>query len=138
MPERRIVLASFAAAVLGLAGCGGGRPPASDGPGGTPTGKEGLTNLYHLLKGFEDQKKAPPARIADVEKVEPLYPGAYIALVQKTIVYSWGAPLNAANGGTVLAHEKDVPTAGGWVLMQDGTVKKMTADEFKAAKMATK
>ncbi|MGL4549712.1 MAG: hypothetical protein ACRC33_00885 [Gemmataceae bacterium] len=89
-----------------------------------------------MLKGFEAEKKPAPGKLADVEKVEPLYPGAFIALTQGTVVYAWGKPIDSAAAGTVLAHEKQVPTAGGWVLMQDGTVKKMTADEFKAANMA--
>jgi hypothetical protein len=39
---------------------------------------------------------------------------------------------------TVLAYEQDVPTRGGQVLMADGSVKKMTADEFKKADKAGK
>ena len=39
----------------------------------------------------------------------------------------------------ILAYEKQAPESGGHVLMQDGkTIKKMTADEFKAAKKAGK
>lgn len=44
-------------------------------------------------------------------------------------------------GGTsnvVLAYVKDVPTKGGQVLMADGSVRKMTADEFKKASKAGK
>ena len=33
----------------------------------------------------------------------------------------------------MLAYHKDVPEKGGEVLMQDGTAKKMTAEEFQAA-----
>ena len=35
-----------------------------------------------------------------------------------------------------LAHEADVAAKGGYVLMQDGTVKKMTAAEFQSAPKA--
>jgi hypothetical protein len=38
----------------------------------------------------------------------------------------------------VLAYETEVPEKGGAVLMQDGTVKTMTADEFKSAPKAGK
>ena len=44
-------------------------------------------------------------------------------------------------GGTsnvVLAYVKDAPTKGGLVLMADGSVRKMTADEFKKATKAGK
>ena len=37
---------------------------------------------------------------------------------------------------TVLAYEKDVPTKGGAALMGDGSVKKLSADEFKKAILA--
>ncbi len=36
----------------------------------------------------------------------------------------------------VLAYEKNVPTEGGLVLMLNRSVKKLTADEFKAARKA--
>ena len=36
----------------------------------------------------------------------------------------------------VLAYEKKVPDSGGLVLMLDRTIKEMSREEFKAAKMA--
>jgi hypothetical protein len=56
--------------------------------------------------------------------------------VNNEIVYQWGARIDPAGGETVLAYEKKAPSEGGWVLMQDGTVKQITADEFKAAPKA--
>ena len=38
-----------------------------------------------------------------------------------------------ANTPTVLAHDKDAATQGGFVLLRDGTVKRMSAAEFQAA-----
>ena len=131
------LLATLLALVACQAGCGGGQAgKTGPGAGGTPTGKEGLSNLEQMLKSFDSQKKSPPAKIADVEKVEPLFPGAYIALVQGNIVYTWGKSLSASGADVVLAHEKKVPESGGYVLMQDGTVKEMSASEFGSAKKA--
>jgi hypothetical protein len=50
----------------------------------------------------------------------------------------WGTILStAANASSaVLAYEKKAATEGGWVLMQDGKVKRMTASEFQAAPKA--
>lgn len=127
----------FACIMSSIAGCSGGSGgPSGPGPGGTPTGKEGLSSLQQLLKAYGDEKKAAPAKIADLEKVEPVYPGAYIALVQGNIVYSWGKSFSPSGSDTVLAYEKKVPESGGHVLMQDGTVKEMSAAEFNSAKKA--
>ena len=38
-----------------------------------------------------------------------------------------------ADSNEVLAYQKEVPENGGYVLMLNRVVKKMTADEFKAA-----
>ena len=51
------------------------------------------------------------------------------------LVYLWGAGF--APGGTkVVAFEKKAEAEGGLVLLQDGSVKHMTADELKAAPRA--
>ena len=48
------------------------------------------------------------------------------------IVYIYGTGFEAGSN-KVVAYDKQAETAGGLVLLQDGTVKQMTADEFKAA-----
>jgi hypothetical protein len=132
--------AAVAALALLVTGCGGKGDSGggASGGGGTPSGKEALTSLADLLKDFAARNAKPPARIADVEAVEPVFPGAYIGLKRDDIVYYWGNGINAGNGGTVIAHEKTADSGGGWVLMQNGDVKQMSADEFKAAPKATK
>ena len=60
-------------------------------------------------------------------------------LENKDIVFSFGVRLVEMTDGpsnTILAYEKDVPTKGGAVLYGDGSVKKITADEFKKAIVA--
>lgn len=136
MTTRRLLagLVLFAAGlVLFAAGCGSPEPSKGS---GTPSGKEGLADLGELLKEFGEQKKRPPAKTADIEPVEPLHQAAYVGLVRGDIVYVWGAPLSG--GSDVIAYEKQAESAGGWVLLQDGTVKEMTADEFRAAPRAKK
>ncbi len=84
----------------------------------------------HFIKS---QQKAP-SQLSDLAKrqYEGIYPGAVAALKQGKYVVVWG--VNSKDSGTVLAYEKDAPTKGGAVLMADGTVKDMTADELNAAK----
>jgi hypothetical protein len=68
-------------------------------------------------------------------------PAAYNAVNEGDVGVIWDVKLadTSPEGSTdsadeVLAFEKQVPTEGGEVLMKNRTVKKMTADELKAAK----
>ena len=125
----------FLSAIL-VVGCssGDGEPAVTGGP----TAKDSLTDLVSMLNHFKSENKKPPARMADVMPVEPIFQGAYLGLVRNEIVYVWGAPIDAAGSGKVLAYEKAVETGSGYVLMQDGTIKTMEAAEFNAAPKATK
>ena len=91
-----------------------------------------------MLTAVKANGISPPARVGELERVEPFVPQSATELRSGDLVYFWGASLstegNAAN--TLLAHEKKVPTAGGWVLMQDGTVKEMTPQQFSASPKA--
>jgi hypothetical protein len=79
----------------------------------------------------------PPSSIADFKRYEEGYPTALKALRSGQVVLRYGTPLGDAN--TILAHEKDAPNSGGWVVMADGqTVKQMSAAEFQAAPKAGK
>src|SRR5262245_14986095 len=119
--------------VVGLAtGCGG--------PNAANVGSDGrtaLTELGQMLKDLSSEGRKPPARAAELESVEPMIPIAGPAIRSGDLVYLWGAAYTS--GGTqVVAYEKKVATEGGYVLLQDGTVRQMTADEFKAAPKAGK
>ena len=119
--------------VLGLAaiGCGGGKPPAV-----VASPKAKLEEFAQMLRTMAGDKQAPPAKVADLESAEPLLPQSAEAFRSGELVYVWGTTLTG--GGAVVAYEKKAETEGGWVLLQDGTVKQMKADEFKAAPKAKK
>ena len=77
--------------------------------------------------------------MAELTKYQMGWPSGYKSVKEGTIIVVWGAPLQEGVTDKVLAYEKQVAESGGFVLMQDGkTVKKMTADEFKAAPKAGK
>lgn len=93
-----------------------------------------LTELKMLLTEYQKTKNAPPKKLADLNALEPSFPAAVHALSTGKCVYVWGAGLS---GGTaVVAYEKDVAEKGGPVLLQNGEVKAMTAEAFKAAPKA--
>jgi hypothetical protein len=113
-------------------GCGG----ASSGLVANPQ-KEALADLGQLLKQLAAENKRPPGKPAELDAVEPMVPTAGPAIRSGQVVYFWGAAYTA--GGTrVVAHEKKAPEAGGFALLEDGTVKEMSAAEFAAAPKAKK
>jgi hypothetical protein len=99
--------------------------------------KEDLAGIYDLYKLYAKKNQKPPAQLADLTQKEQRTsaPGATRVLQSEEYLVVWGADL-AVNDGAVLAYEKAAPTAGGWVLLRDGTVKQMTAAEFEAAPKA--
>jgi hypothetical protein len=124
------VVAFMIAPVAG--GCGGG--PQSSGPS---SAKDKLEEVAQMLKTVAADKQGPPAKPADLAAVDPYLPTSASDLRSGELVYLWGATLSP--GGTaVVAYEKKAPTDGGWVLLQDGTVKQMTAQDFQAAPKAGK
>lgn len=111
-------------------GCTASKPVVSQAPN-----KDALEEIGQMLKSLADEGRKPPAKLAELEPVEPMLPTAGAMLRDGTLVYLWGAAY-AADGNKVAAYEKKTPTEGGFVLFQDGTVKEMTPDEFQAAAKA--
>lgn len=114
-----------------VAGCGGSQTsrPVSE------ERKAALEELGQMLKSLADEGKKPPARMAELEPVEPLIPTASPAIRSGEIVYLWGSGY-VAGGNQVVAYEKVAETEGGHVLLQDGTVKHLSASEFQSAAKA--
>jgi hypothetical protein len=117
-----------------LAGCG--TKPA-EGPAATEmsTG-ERLTELKELLSLAQIDLGRAPTRVQELERYQRGSPFAYQSVAKGDLVVLWGA--NLGQGTSVVAYEKDAPTAGGWVLLQDRTVVQMSAAEFQAAPKAKK
>jgi hypothetical protein len=123
--------------LLMSAGCGSGNGTLSP-QDAVVEGKISAMNevgmMLNLHKG--DRGKAP-SKVADLAKYEFGCPIGYQRVKDGDIVVIWGAPLQEGASEKIIAHEKQAPDAGGYVLMQDGTtVKKLTAEEFKAAPKA--
>jgi hypothetical protein len=128
---------TLVAGLLVLTGC------SSRGPGRVEDLRDSppsINDLADLLKGAGN----PPSQLSDLEKGRRMHPAAYDAVKKGDIVVIWGtAPKgegDVAKGDAqeIIAYEKDVPAAGGWVLLSGGTVKKLTAAEFAAARKGGK
>jgi hypothetical protein len=116
-----------------LAGCGGGG--ARDDPQATRD-LQAIGLAYH---SYNDASQRGPGKPEDLSPyLEADNKAAYDALKSGRYVFIWNVRLLEAQptSETVIAYEKDVPTKGGPVLYADTTVKNLTAEEFKSAKLA--
>lgn len=100
-----------------------------------PTASDDLLEVAGLLKDYSTEFGRGPARLEDTEKNQPLYPRGYEAIKSGRMVVTWNVAVAAdGSGGTgIVAFEKKAETEGGAVLLQNGQVKNMTADEFRAS-----
>jgi hypothetical protein len=114
-------------------GCGGSGKTTFD-----VTGKHKMEEIGQMLKTVNASGTNPPARLDDLERVEPMVPLSATDLRSGDVVYIWGASLSTGGdtARTLLAYEKKGPAEGGWALMQDGAVKQMTPQEFEACSKA--
>lgn len=120
----------MAMTVSGL-GCGGSAPN----PVGVTT-NDMLDDLKAMLTEYQRDRKASPKKLSDLAAYEAVHQAALHGLSTGSFTYYWGSDLSG--GQAVLAFETKAEKEGGAVLLQDGTVKQMTAVEFAAAPKAGK
>ena len=96
-----------------------------------------LQDVRELLHAAAGAAGRPAAGLADLERYKGMFPRGYEAVQSGAVAVLWGTPLKGegevGKDEAVVAHEKGVPTDGGYVLLSAGTVKKMTAAEFSTA-----
>ncbi|SIO45941.1 hypothetical protein SAMN05444166_4910 [Singulisphaera sp. GP187] len=97
-----------------------------------------LEEIGRTYQSFVKRTQQPPKDMKDVLPSEQGYPTGINALKRGEVVVLWGAPLDRTpqGGSSVLAYEKKAPESGGIALMQDLSLKQLSADEFKAAPKA--
>ncbi len=121
------------------AGCG----DSSSGPPTIERGEEiRLEQVGEVLRNYQLAKGKPPKSIKELRSA-PGDSGGSDLVITGDVVVNWGVPLpdtKEEGGGSpneeVLAYGKDVPTKGGPVLLLNRAVRRMTAEEFKAAPQA--
>lgn len=129
-PTVRIGVVAVTAALLLAAGCGGA------GNARTANDLRGIGLMYHE---YHNANAKAPDKLEDLKAYSSIDPKGYEALAAGQYVFVYGVRLLDMPEGTsktVLAYEKDAPTKGGYVLMGDGSVQKLTAKEFQAAPKA--
>jgi hypothetical protein len=100
-----------------------------------------LQEVADLIRATTQANGRGPTKVADFDKVQSMYPQGYQAVKSGEVVVIWNTGVKgegevAKGGGSIIAYEKDAPNSGGYVLLSSGQIKKMTADEFKAAPKA--
>jgi hypothetical protein len=106
---------------------------------------QGLKSLGEMYRIVSESLKRPPKNIAELRVAEAQVPGGFSRIGDQNVAIFFDAEMpdlahkpseDAAR--TVLAYDRMVPRQGGFVLMLDRSVRKMSAEEFKAAKKAGK
>jgi hypothetical protein len=94
-----------------------------------------LGEIYDSYTMFAKKNQRPPKQISELmqKEYQAVYSVGLSALKSGQYVAVWGVDVNGKDGGTVLAYEKNAAKEGGAVLMANGTIKQMTADELQSA-----
>ena len=93
-----------------------------------------LEEIRDMYKFYVSENHRPPTQLAQFKRYTNGFWNGFQALQSGTCVLCWGTELPEAGGSAgVLAYEKDAPTRGGAVLLTDGTIRTMTAQEFQAS-----
>jgi len=97
-----------------------------------------MSELGEILSINKAETKAPPKAVADLTRYQGGWPAGYAAVKDGSVVVIWGVGVQDGVSDKIIAHDKEAADSGGYVLMQDGkTVKKLSADQFKAASKAS-
>jgi len=93
--------------------------------------KNELNDIYECYSEYIKNNKRPPQQLSELRRYEVMHGLALSALNSGKYVGVWG--VSSKDSGTVLAYAKDAPSQGGPVLMADGSVKNMSAEETQTA-----
>lgn len=99
--------------------------------------RQALLDFAQFLQALPSDGVKPPKKMAEFLPREPMAPIASEYLQNGKLVYIWGSGLSP-DGQKIIAYEKAVETTGGWVLLENGTVEKMSSEAFSAAPKAGK
>jgi len=114
-------------------------PVASTAPAGPIDPRKIPGDLKCIAVGYHachDATGTGPNRAEDLGPYIENDPRLLGLLKNNNIVLFYGYKITECPEGssnTVMGFEKDAPCKGGWVVMFDGSIKKMSADDFRKA-----
>jgi hypothetical protein len=91
-----------------------------------------LGEIYEAVAAYEKSHQKLPTQVSDLKEYQRTYPIGLPALQKGEYHVVWGVSAGKS-GQAVLAYQKDAPKQGGVVVLANGTITKMTADELQAA-----
>ena len=115
-----------------LAGCGGGKPGIA-GDAADATMRSRLGEVHDLVFGYyKSHQQQAPKKLADLQALEKMSPAGFQAIKDQSIVLIYGVPPDTGSSA-ILAYVKDADKQGGLALLANGNVKRVSADDVKAA-----
>lgn len=112
-------------ALAALLGCSPTPSPVSESPP-TPADQVGA-----LVRTCRELGRPIPRNPREAEKIPGASPEAIRALKSGEIELSWGVGLAEIGATTLVGHEKDAPAKGGRVILADGTVAELNAEQIR-------
>jgi hypothetical protein len=136
--------AGIAAAVLGVAGLGVAQWSGNAGGGAAAASKQGpvsndaLTDLKTMLDAVKAGQQKAPKSAAEMAAIEPMFTVSGAFIQNGSIEYVWGTALVSGPdaGKRMVGFETKAVKEGGCVLLQDGTLKEVSAAEFAGLEKA--
>lgn len=135
-PSRTTIAAALIA--LGAIGCGEGSTTSPQAVKERP-----IKQVGDVYRNYLRDSHKPPTSTKDFNRYAQMAPAGCQAVRDGSVEVFWGVNLadlgdapSSDSADEVLAYEKQVPSAGGMVLLKNRTVREMTAEEFKAAPKA--
>ncbi|WP_020467477.1 hypothetical protein [Singulisphaera acidiphila] len=140
--QRRLWVAGLflaGASTLFAAGCGSSTPA----PTQEVIESINLRELGEAYRTYVLAKKSSPKKLTDLREYEAGYPMALLGLKNGELEVFWEGELlepeavfPEAKSDKILAFESKTPKEGGYVLLTNRAIKKMTPEEFKSAPKA--
>jgi hypothetical protein len=113
---------------LALAWALGCSPAPVAGPEAEPTPVE---QVGRIVRTCREMARPIPRTPREAEKIPGASPTALEALKSGAVELYWGADLDEYGGTAVVGHEKGAPEHGGRVILADGTVADLDAEQIR-------